>query len=708
MNAPESERKAAGACAARHESPGSSACTHAADCFLPAWIAGLLLAFLQQSILTLCGAALLTAAGCVLLRRLFRAHFREILAALAGLLLGIGAWTIYDLRVRQPLLAMDGETVTLTGEVTAADALTGDRMRYTLRTELTGRCVSADWYAGAEVQHLSVGDSVTLSAELTRITQDYRSHTADYQAGMGKYLRIYNAEVLGTEPDTDFSLRRAADAYRTHLTGLIGARLAPAESGLLCAMLFGDKTALSDETADSLYRAGIGHITAVSGLHLVFFCALIAWLLRRLTASPKLVLAGCALGIAAFILLVDSSVSVYRAAVMVLLHISAPLFGRRSDSLRSLGLAMFLCTVFTPYVIGSVSFWLSVSGVFGIAIAAPYLTARLHLSGFSAHMLSLVTVSAAVFPASLLLTGETSLIAPLCNLIILPLACTALYIGLILVCTGGLTAFLLPAAGFLCRCTVLTAEAAADLPFSHIGAAFPAVSVILILGTLTLLVMFICKAAPRVIFAGCLGTAVLMAFSLLAGTLLTNRSLRIAVLGQRSECLLLLTEGGCTVAADLTGAVRSPAYAETFLRENGLTRIDILLLPDAGSAAAYQQAFRTGSIGEIRIFHTAAWNENVTVCGTKPVFAGDSVQEIRFADTLLRFDGKTAAITHGDQTVCAVPADAEAVTADAVIRYGKKAPAADDICAMRLIPQQDGNNHLLTLSGDTVRCTPLE
>ena len=686
---------------------GSSACTHAADCFLLAWTAGLLLAFLNTERFVLPLTGLLAGSGCFLLRGRLCGYVRAVIAALCGLLLGICVWNVYDAAVRRPLLAMDGQTAEICGSVTAAVPLAGDRMIYTLRTEIGGIRTTADWYAPADAPHLEPGDSVTLNAELTRITQDYRSHTADYQAGMGKYLRIYRAEVRGCEANVGFSLRRVFSDYRAYLTELIASRLGETESGLLCAMLFGDKTALSDDVSDALYRSGIGHIAAVSGLHLVFFCALIAWILRRLTASPKTVLAGCIVGIAAFILLVDSSVSVYRAAVMVTLHLAAPMFGRRSDSLRSLGIAMLLCTAFTPYVIGSVSFWLSVSGVFGIAIAAPYLNKRLDLTGFPAHILSLVTVSAAVFPASLLLTGESSLIAPVCNLIILPLAAAALYLGLILVCTGGLTAFLLPAAGFLCRCTVQTAQAAAAVPFSHIGAAFPAVRVILIAGAVITLLLFALHSAPKTICSAVLCTGLLMSLASLAQTFMQRNTLRIAVLGQRNECVLVLTEGGFTAAADMTGAVRDPAYVQRFLRDSGISRIDVLLLPDAGNAAAYQQTFGAHTVKDLHISQTDPWRENLTVCGVTPFFAGDAVQEIRFADTLLRYDGKTAEITHGDTHILALPADADSAAADAVIRFGKKDASAADSCALRLVPKQDGNNQLLTVSGGAITRTAL-
>ena len=76
-------------------------------------------------------------------------------------------------------------------------------------------------------------------------------------------------------------------------------------------------------------------------------------------------------------------------------------------------------------------------------------------------------------------------------------------------------------------------------------------------------------------------------------------------------------------------------------------------------------------------------------------------------NALLRYDGKTAEITHGDTHILALPADADSAAADAVIRFGKKDTSAEDSCALRLVPKQDGNNQLLTVSGGAITRTAL-
>ncbi|MBR5405710.1 MAG: ComEC/Rec2 family competence protein, partial [Oscillospiraceae bacterium] len=576
--------------------------SHHAECFCLAWTAGMLAAFLDHA-----AAGILLAAGCVLvctvfclpLCKAYRGNRFAFLLMAAGLLCGTAVWQHYDRTVRAPLFAMDGQTVTLTGTVTACGRTANDGTVYTLRTVLADRRVSVDWYAGDAVS-LKTGDTVTLSAKLTRITQDYASHTADTQAGMGKYLRIYSADVLDIQEDTGFSLLRTVQGYREQISYEISSRLSADSAALMNGMLFGDKTALDDDLRESLYAAGIGHITAVSGMHLVFFWLLVMRLLGLFHLPHRLrFLLGCG-AIGLFVLLADGSASVRRAALMLILSQSAPLFGRKVNTLHSLSLAMLLCTLFTPYVIGAAGFWLSVSGVLGIGVIAPDLTKRIrHRSG--RKILQLCCVSAAVFPASVLLLGQGSLLSPLSNLVILPFGAAALYLGLLTVCTGGLTAFLLPLVDPLCRVLLYAAQLAAKIPFSQVQISSSAVRFTVALVTLLLLFLLALQIPRKHIV-----TAFLLCCTLLFGqsvyTAYTERQmLQIAVLGRKNDCAVVILTNGETYIADMTGAVRNPRYVRELLRSRGITEIGLLVGSSGANSAAYAETLRSTEVRTVRV-----------------------------------------------------------------------------------------------------------
>ena len=139
-------------------------------------------------------------------------------------------------------------------------------------------------------------------------------------------------------------------------------------------MLFGDKSGIDDTTKTLLYRAGIGHMMAVSGVHLAVVCSLIWFILCMFNMSKYLRFGILMIFNAAFVILAGMSNSVIRAAVMLFLVYGASLFDRRSDLMNSLGIAVILLTAGNPFVVRDASFVLSVTGVIGIGGIAPVIT----------------------------------------------------------------------------------------------------------------------------------------------------------------------------------------------------------------------------------------------------------------------------------------------------------------------------------------------
>lgn len=681
------------------EHAGSRDCFHAADCFAAAWLAGLLSAFLGYVI----PALLITGTGIVMLR--CRIHRRMLTAAVIGMLLGMTLWTGYDRLVKQPVCALSGTDAVCTGRITDAEHMTGDRFRYTLRTKIAGHRMSLDWYADSRVPVLQIGDTVTLDAGLSVIEPDYRHHTAAVLAGQGRYLRIYRAELLDTAPGgARFDLHRLLHAYRTNIRQRIFSRLNSEEAGMLCAMLFGDKSVLTDETALALYRSGIGHITAVSGLHLVFFCTVIEWIMKRLQCPAQLIFWLMLPAIALFIMLVDSSVSVYRAAFMVLLSRAGVLFRRHPSTMRSLALAAVVCTACSPYVIGSASFWLSVSGVLGIGVVAPAVEKRRKRHTLSA-LLSLICVSVTVFPASMLLSGESSLLSPLCNLLILPMSVLALLLGFVYLLTGGVMHFLLPVCGLLCKMVRVLAETAGRLPFSHLDAAEPAVRVVAVLCAAILVVMLLLRVKPKMLGIAVCCTGILLLGGSVIASLHTRSQLRIAVLGQPKQAAAVISCGGSAVIADLTGNIHNAQFVRRYCTDAGIDSAEVLLLSAGRNAAAYQAALSDCIVKNVMLCEPFLWRESAGVLGCEPVLC-TSEQTVGTAHFTVQRSGDILTVTaENGLTVRFLPDTAETPSdADVTVRYGGSSPHPEDKSAVCINPAAEGNDLLLIISdGVTVR-----
>ena len=656
---------------------------HGVECFTAAWISGLLLAFVFSNhtyLLVFCIVFLLIGGAVCLFYKRVR---RFVLPLGIGLLCANCVWTIYDNSFRQPQLAMIGETCELTAKITDARTTVSDSIRYTIFTKIHGKRMVIDWYGDETLPMLAIGDTVRMQAEFSEIPSDYLNHAAQYAAGQGKYLRIYRADVLEITQNRRFSLKQTLRDYRVRMSKRIQAKLPSDESALLLAMLFGDKDGLADEDSAALYRTGIGHITAVSGLHLVFFCSLLNALLKLLYVSPKRRFFVNIIAVIVFSAMVDSAVSVYRAGVMFLLAQAAPLFGRYPNTPRALCIAMLGCTLFSPYVVGSASFWLSVSGVVGIGVLAPWMTEGIPLpdkhspwrapARVGRELVGLLCVSVAVFPASILFCGESSLFSPVCNLVILPLSVGALFLAMLTVCTGGLTAFLLPAAGLLCRMVLTLANFVSELPYSHLQVRNGAVT-----STLLVCVVFVgfvwIFARNRKQFAfAVLCCAVVLSAQLAFQKITANNQLRIAVLGSKSNAVSVISVGGQTVVADFTGNPKNAEYAAQYLADCELGTVDFLYCPSR-NAAAYDSSL--GAVGEVCLSKGGQIRENARICGCIPTYEGTVSVSLGDAELMLHPDN--AFLQFCGRKIQLLPVDTEISSpADAVLRYGK---GADDDC----------------------------
>ncbi|MGN1167028.1 MAG: DNA internalization-related competence protein ComEC/Rec2 [Lachnospiraceae bacterium] len=137
------------------------------------------------------------------------------------------------------------------------------------------------------------------------------------------------------------------------------------------AMLLGEKAEMDQELKELYQVNGIGHILAISGLHLSFVGLGIYRIFRRISGSYTM---GGVLGIAflsLYVLMVGVTVSVFRAFLMFLFRVGADITGRNYDGITALSfaaLAVLLWRPLSPYDSG---FWLSFGAVSAIYLVHP-------------------------------------------------------------------------------------------------------------------------------------------------------------------------------------------------------------------------------------------------------------------------------------------------------------------------------------------------
>jgi len=153
--------------------------------------------------------------------------------------------------------------------------------------------------------------------------------------------------------------------------------MAQKEAGIVSAMLLGDKTLL-DADMKSLYQVnGIGHILAISGLHITIFCTLCYQLLSILCLPRPIPFVVTFFLLAAYGTMTGFGISTSRAVIMMLLGLFAAEVGRSYEPLTAAAVSAVFILLQKPYALFSCSFLLSYSAVLGVFLTYPALRASL-------------------------------------------------------------------------------------------------------------------------------------------------------------------------------------------------------------------------------------------------------------------------------------------------------------------------------------------
>jgi competence protein ComEC len=231
-----------------------------------------------------------------------------------------------------------------------------------------------------------------------------------------------------------------AGEIRARAEAGLGEGMPPREAALARGFVLGDDEGLDHGTKEDFIRAGLSHLTAVSGEN-VTLLALLAMPVLAAFGLPLRERLVWAIGLIAFYVpLAGSGPSIQRAGVMGAAGLMATLTGRRASRLYALGLALAVTVAIDPGVAGNVGWQLSFAAVLGILMLASsireWLLARTGRRGPWRRALAegiAVTVSATVATAPLIayVFEELSLTSLAANVLVLPAVAPAMWLGML-------------------------------------------------------------------------------------------------------------------------------------------------------------------------------------------------------------------------------------------------------------------------------------
>ena len=197
----------------------------------------------------------------------------------------------------------------------------------------------------------------------------HRQAYFDGIGGSGFLLGGWKEEEPPAAFSADLFVRRVRQAVVERI-----AAVEPGEAGAVAAaLLVGDRSGISQTTNENLRIAGLAHILAISGLHMMLIAGTAFFFVRALFAlSPRLALAypirkwaaGAALSVVTiYLALSGGGAATVRAYVMASIVFTAILLDRPAISMRNLAIAAFVVVVLGPESVMEPGFQMSFSAV---------------------------------------------------------------------------------------------------------------------------------------------------------------------------------------------------------------------------------------------------------------------------------------------------------------------------------------------------------
>ena len=352
--------------------------------------------------------------------------------------------TAFSQRAEYMDTVQDGECVTVWGHVYKKEKKNKqfifylDKCSFMQGNEISA-CNHIIIYSDSDL--VSIGDSVKLLGQLIIFQkakneggfdrcQFYYAQGIDFAVSLKKIQSVKKGKTRVAE-----GLYR----LRTRMVEVINHELSAPDSGILEAMLYGDKNELEEEIKALYLAAGIAHVLSISGLHISIIGMGLYKLLRRLrmgfaASSVIAILFSYLYG-----MMTGMSIPTQRAIGMLIIALLAQVLGRTNDLLNTLGGIVMMLVVSNPFIMGYSGIWFAVMAIVGICYVGKRLSEiliseKLDRRSKRYKCIYSVLVSTGIqlstIPVLSFYYYEVSLYSLVINLIVLPLLSTVILLGL--------------------------------------------------------------------------------------------------------------------------------------------------------------------------------------------------------------------------------------------------------------------------------------
>ncbi len=280
-------------------------------------------------------------------------------------------------------------------------------------------------------EHIQVRGTLTLPRTFTSET----GRTFDYPGYLmkdGVHYELRDARLTSTGVHEGNPIVARLYAMKTAWLDAVSQLIPEPEASLAGGIIVGAKQSLGERWLDRFRDTGLIHIVVLSGYNLTLVAYAIMFLLSRF--SPPVRLWGGVAGIVGFALMTGGGATVVRASLMAILALVALHLARPVAALRALALAAIAMVAWNPFVLlFDPGFQLSFLATVGLVLLTPRFERHLTWITKRGHMREIVAATfatqLAVLPLLLHSIGSVSVVAPLVNVLALPVVPLTMGVG---------------------------------------------------------------------------------------------------------------------------------------------------------------------------------------------------------------------------------------------------------------------------------------
>lgn len=331
--------------------------------------------------------------------------------------------------------------------VDAQEVATTEDTKYLLRTQkkIKGE-VLVNNYLYPEYEY---GDKLEVTCELQKPGPvEASAGSAQRDFAYDKYLARYDIYSVCYQPTIKLIAKNQGNflmakllEIKVNFVAVTQKSLSEPQASFLGGLILGAKKAIPDSLMTAFNRTGTTHIVALSGYNITIIAVMVMNLCKALWIPRKKSFWISVLAIVFFILITGAPASAVRAGVMGVLVLLATQLGRLSRVTNTLILAALVMLLINPKVLAfDAGFQLSFLATIGLVFLSPKLEKYFQkLPNYFGLRDNLVATSSAIImttPFMMYQFGRFSIVAPLVNVLILPVIPIAMAFGFVLGLAG--------------------------------------------------------------------------------------------------------------------------------------------------------------------------------------------------------------------------------------------------------------------------------